>query len=71
MSTVELKTELQRMIEQETDTNVLKDILVILQKTRLNPVLKEKLTNRALQSEADIQAGRVFTKQDIIKRINR
>jgi hypothetical protein len=71
MSTIELKTELQRMIEQETDVNVLKAIRTILQKTSLNPVLKEKLTSRALKSEADIQAGRLFSKEDVIKRTNR
>lgn len=70
MSTVELKTVLQRMIEQETDTNILQAILTILQKTSLNPVLKEKLTSRALKSEDDIQAGRLFKKEDVIKRID-
>lgn len=70
MSTVELKTVLQRMIEQETDTNILQAILTILQKTSLNPVLKEKLTNRALKSEEDIQAGRLFNKEDVVKRIS-
>ncbi|MEX2234245.1 MAG: hypothetical protein WD824_18920 [Cyclobacteriaceae bacterium] len=68
MSTVELKTELQRMIEQETDINVLKAIRTILQKTSLHPVLKEKLTSRALASEADIQAGRLFSKETVLKR---
>lgn len=68
MSTVELKTVLQRMIEQETDMNILQAILTILEKTSLNPVLKEKLTSRALKSEEDIQAGRLFTKEDVIKR---
>lgn len=70
MSTVELKTELQQMIERETDVNVLKAIRTILQKTSLNPVLKEKLTSRALKSEADIQAGRVFSREDVEKRIS-
>jgi sialic acid synthase SpsE len=68
MGTLELKTELQRMIEQETDVNVLKAILTILQKTSLDPVLKEKLTSRALASEDDIKAGRLFSKEEILKR---
>jgi hypothetical protein len=71
MSTMELKTELQRMIEQETDVNVLKAIRTILQKTSLNPVMREKLTSRALKSEADIKAGRLFGKDEVIKRTNR
>jgi hypothetical protein len=70
MSTVELKTELQRMIEQETDVNMLKAILTILQKTNLDPVLKQKLTARALQSESDIETGRLSTKEEVISRTN-
>jgi hypothetical protein len=69
MSTLELKAELQRMIGQETDINVLKAIRTILQKTSLNPVLKEKLTSRALQSEEDIKSGRLLRKEEVIKRI--
>lgn len=71
MSTGELRTELQKMIEQEADVTVLKAIRTILQKTSLNPALKEKLTSRALKSEADIKAGRVFSKSDVIKRTSR
>lgn len=70
MSAIELKSELQRMIEQETDVNVLKAIRTILQKTSLHPILREKLTNRALRSEADIQSGRLCRKEDAIKRTN-
>ena len=71
MSTVELKTELQRMIERETDVNVLKAIRTILQKTSLDPVLKEKLTSRALTSEADIRTGRFVSREDVVKRMDR
>ncbi len=41
MTTTGIKTELQQMIEQETDITVLQAIHTILQKTSLNPVLKE------------------------------
>jgi hypothetical protein len=68
---MELKTELQQMIEQETDINILKAIRTILQKTSLNPALKEKLTSRALKSEADIQSERLFGKGEVIKRTSR
>ena len=71
MSTVELKTELQQMIERKMDTRVLEAIRTILQKTSLDPLLKEKLTKRALQSEKDISTGLVFTKDEASKRIGR
>lgn len=71
MSAIEIKTELQQMIEHETDISVLQAIYTILLKTSLNPVLKEKLTLRALKSEEDIKSGRVFSKEEVIKRTNR
>ncbi|HLZ16959.1 MAG TPA: hypothetical protein VKQ08_07960 [Cyclobacteriaceae bacterium] len=68
MSTIEIKTELQQMIEQEKDMGILEAIRTILQKTRLNPMLKEKLTERALKSEKDITEGRLLSKDEIIQR---
>lgn len=71
MTTAGIKTELQKMIENETDMRVLEAIRTILQKTSLNPILKEKLTGRALKSEEDIKAGRVFSKEEVIQHTNR
>jgi len=71
MSAVEIKTELQQMIEQENDMSILQAIRTILLKTGLNPVLKEKLTLRALKSEEDIKTGRVFSKEEVVKRTTR
>ena len=71
MSAAEIKTELQQMIERETDISVLQAIHTILLKTGLNPILKEKLTMRALKSEEDLKAGRVFSKEEVIQRTNR
>jgi hypothetical protein len=56
------------MIEEETDLDVLKAIQTILKRTSLNPVLKEKLTSRALAAEADIKAGRLSTKEAVRQR---
>jgi hypothetical protein len=66
MSAVEIKTEVQQLIENETDLSVLQAIRTILLKTGLNPMLKEKLTQRALKSEEDIKSGRVFTKEEVV-----
>ena len=59
------------MIEHETDMTVLQAIHTILQKTSLNPVLKEKLTERALKSEEEINEGHVLGKDEIIRRTTR
>lgn len=71
MSTAEIKTELQRLIEQERDMSVLQAIHTILIKTGLNPKLREKLATRALKSEEDIRDNRVFSKEEVIRRTNR
>jgi hypothetical protein len=71
MGAAEIKTELQRLIERETDMDILQAIHTILLKTGLNPKLKEKLTLRALKSEEDIKANRVFSKEEVIRRTSR
>jgi hypothetical protein len=47
---------------------ILEAIRTILLKTGRNPVLKEKLTMRALKSEEDIKAGRMFDKEEVIRK---
>lgn len=71
MKAAEIKTELQQLIERETDMSILQAIHTILLKTGLNPKLKEKLTIHALKSEEDIMASRVFDKEEVIRRTNR
>lgn len=71
MGASEIKTELQLLIEHETDMSILEAIYTILLKTAVNPKLKEKLTIRALKSEEDIKANRVFSKEEVIQRTNR
>jgi hypothetical protein len=71
MSTIEIKTELLQLIEQEKDISVLEAIHTILQKTSLNPMLKEKLTGRALKSEQDIASGHLFNKEEVIQHTQR
>jgi hypothetical protein len=70
MSTVELKSELQRMIKKENDVSVLNAIKTILEKTSLDPTLKKKLTSRALKSEKNIKEGKLISVKDVINRTN-
>ena len=59
------------MIEQEKDMSILEAIRTILLKTSLNPMLKEKLTERALKSEKDIAEGRLLSREEIQQRTQR
>jgi hypothetical protein len=69
METTDIKQELRTLIDNENDLRVLEAIKTLLVKTALDPVLKEKLTLRALKAEDDIKAGRVFTREEIEKKL--
>ena len=70
MTTVDIKTELQALIANETDKSILEAIRTLLKKSSLDPSLKQKLTSRALKSEEDIAAGRVMNRKELEKRLN-
>ena len=70
METVDIKAELQALIEKETDNSILEAIRTLLKKSSLDPTLKRKLTSRALKAEDDIAAGRVMDRQELEKRLN-
>lgn len=64
---LDIKTELKQLIEKENDTRILEAIRTLLSKTSLDATLKEKLTQRALNSENDIAQDHLFTKEEITK----
>ena len=47
MDTLEIKLELQRMIEAESDPSILEAIRELLQKQKIDPVLQEKMISSA------------------------
>ncbi len=70
MDAIILKSQLQKLIDEQDDIRVLQAIYTLLEKTSLDSVLKSKLTDRARKAEADITGGRVFTKEAIIEKTN-
>jgi len=71
MTVAGIKTNLQRMIEEEKDIKILEAIHRFLEDSKLDPALREKLTIRAQQSEEDIKKGRLFSREEIIQRTTR
>lgn len=63
MEAADIKQELIKLIDQETNIRVLEAIKSLLVNPELEPNLKEKLTSRALNAEEDIKAGRVFSRE--------
>ncbi|MEO0555106.1 MAG: hypothetical protein AAF149_18000 [Bacteroidota bacterium] len=64
MKAIDIKQELRSLIDQENDLHILEAIKTLLQKSSLDPVLKEKLTSRALKANEDIKAGRVYSREE-------
>lgn len=65
MATTDIKVELKRLIDQEVDNNVLEALKTLLNTSKLNITLKEKLNSRALKSEQDIKNQNVYTQDEI------
>lgn len=70
MKAVDIKQELRSLIDQENDLHILEAIKTLLQKSSLDPVLKEKLTSRALKSEKDIREGNVYTRAELEQKLD-
>ncbi len=70
MDAIDIRTELQKLIEQEKDINILEAIRTLLNKTRLDNVLKAKLIQRSEKSEKDIVNGRLLSREDVIRRMD-
>ena len=64
-----VKEELQQLVAQENDERLLQVIRSLLLEPTHTALLRAKLTARALQGEADIQQGRVFTHQEAAARL--
>jgi len=70
MTTSDLKKELKTLISQENNPNILEAIKTLLINSSLDPVLKQKLSSRALKSEEDIKANRVYTREEFEKKLD-
>jgi len=70
METVDIKAELQALIEKETDNSILEAIRTLLRKSSLDPALKQKLTSKALKAEDHIAAGRVMDRHELGERLS-
>jgi len=70
MNATDIKTELRELIDNETDLHVLEAIKTLLIKSSLSPLLKEKLTSRALKSEKDIEKRKLLNREDFEEELN-
>ena len=72
---MELQTRKLHFIQEILSINneeVIDKLEMVLkeEKESLDPVLKDKLTSRALKAEKDIQEGRIVTREQMEKNLN-
>lgn len=66
MSSVEIKKELKRLIERESNQDILKAIHTILNRSVAEEeVLREKLTSRAQRSNEDISKDKLMDRKSV------
>lgn len=70
MDTTNLKNELKTLISQENNPSILEAIKTLLINSSMDPVLKQKLSSRALKSEEDIKANRIYTREEFEKKLD-
>lgn len=68
---MDIKDELRLLIEGETDYHILEAIRTLLRKTTLDPILKQKLSSRALKAEQDIKEGKLFEGAEVDARLKK
>ena len=59
MTVQQLRSQLSDLIQGENNVEILQAMVLLLQRPRVDPVLKEKLSARAMAAEEDIKHGRV------------
>ena len=69
MTTTSLKKEIIKKLDNTQDSGMLEIISKLLDKASLNASLKTVLTKRAIKSEENIRSGKVYTKNQALKRI--
>mgnify|MGYP000128904382 CR=1 FL=1 len=69
MNTLEIKQELKRLIESESNPDILSSLYEILNKSAGQAeVLREKLISRARQANEDIANNRIMNREGIERR---
>ena len=69
MSVDELKKALSNLIDKEDDPAILAAVYTLLNKQDTDSVYRSILTERALQAEEDIKAGRTYSLSEVKKKV--
>jgi hypothetical protein len=66
----DIKAELKDLIDQETDLSLLEVVKALFTQEDYDPFVEKEMISRALKSEQDIKAGKVYTLGEAEDRLN-
>ncbi|MEL6538969.1 MAG: hypothetical protein AAFQ98_26370 [Bacteroidota bacterium] len=69
MTVVELKAQVLALVEQEESLERLEEVKVLLTQDEVSDWEREEMIRRAKESEADFEAGRVLTRDQVEARV--
>ena len=71
MKTIDIKTELKSLIDQETNLSLLETVKALFKQKDFDPAIEKELISRALKSEQDIKEGKVYTIDEAESELNK
>ncbi len=71
MKTIDIKTELKSLIDQETNLILLETVKALFKQKDFDPSIEKEMISRALESEQDIKEGKVYTIDEADSELNK
>jgi len=71
MKTIDIKTELKSLIDQETNLSLLETVKALFKQRDFDPSIEKEMVSRAIKSEQDIKEGIVYTIDEAEAELNK
>lgn len=71
MKTLNIKTELKDLIDQETNLSLLETVKALFKQKDFNPSIEKEMIARVLDSEQDIKEGKTYTVDEAESELNK
>jgi hypothetical protein len=71
MKTIDIKTELKSLIDQETNLSLLETVKALFKQRDFDPSIEKEMISIVLKSEQDIKEGKVYTIDEADSELNK
>jgi hypothetical protein len=71
MKTIDIKTELKSLIDQETNLSLLETVKALFKQKDFDPSIEKEMISRTLESEQDIKEGKFYTIDEAESELNK